>query len=70
MKGAPSLSPKSKSRQTFGCDSDATARASRSKRTRSACGASSFTATRRPSSRSSAAQTAAIPPAPSRSTSR
>src|SRR4051812_15826834 len=54
----------------FGCASDATARASRSKRALSASGASSLIATRRPSSRSSASQTSDIPPRPSTSSSR
>ena len=54
----------------FACDSAATARASRSKRCRSALGASVFTATRRPSSRSSASQTALIAPRPSGSSRR
>src|SRR5436309_1810807 len=52
---------------TFGCASAATARASRSNRALSAFGARSFSATRRPSSRSSAAYTSDIPPRPSRS---
>src|SRR3954447_310342 len=50
---------------TFGCASAATARASRSKRALSASGARSFSATRRPSSRSSAAYTSDMPPRPS-----
>ena len=62
MYGPSSLSPKSKTRATFGCVSDATARASRSKRTGSASRASTFTATRRPNSRSSASHTDAAPP--------
>ena len=52
---------------TFGCASDATARASRSKRAVSASGASSLIATRRPSSRSSARHTSDMPPRPSSS---
>ena len=54
----------------FACDSAATARASRSKRCRSALGASVFTATRRASSRSSASHTALIAPRPSGSSRR
>src|SRR3954470_8807949 len=50
---------------TFGCASAATARASRSKRALSASGARSFSATRRPSSRSSGAYTSDMPPWPS-----
>ena len=49
----------------FGCASDATARASRSKRAVSASGASSLIATWRPSSRSSARQTSDIAARPS-----
>src|SRR3954468_1058157 len=51
----------------FGCASDATARASRSKRAVSASGASSFSATRRPSSPSCAQYTSDMPPRPRRS---
>src|SRR5690242_2860889 len=54
----------------FGWASDATARASRSKRARSASGPSSLSATSRPSSRSSAHQTSDIPPRPRTSCSR
>ena len=49
----------------LGCESAAAARASRSKRERSALGASVLTATRRPSSSSSASQTELIGPRPS-----
>ena len=54
----------------FGCDSAAAARASRSKRVRSAVGASILTATRRSSSSSSASQTELIAPRPRGSISR
>ena len=50
----------------LGCESAAAARASRSKRERSALGASVLTATRRPSSSSSASQTELIGAAPER----
>src|SRR5947209_12993281 len=49
----------------FGCERAAAARASRSKRARSAVGASVLIATRRASSGSSASQTALIAPRPS-----
>src|SRR5438132_9754252 len=49
----------------LGCESAATARASRVKRCRSALGPSVFTATRRPSSVSSASHTALMAPRPS-----
>src|SRR3954447_24196415 len=51
---------------TFGCASAATARASRSNRALSASGARSFSATRRPSSRSFAPYTSDMPPRPRR----
>ncbi len=54
----------------FGCESAATARASRANRSRSALGASILTATRRSSSSSSASQTALIEPRPSGSINR
>src|SRR5437764_8305178 len=54
----------------LGWASEATARASRSKRAVSASGARSFSATRRPSSVSVAAQTSDMPPRPSSSSRR
>jgi hypothetical protein len=54
----------------FGCERAAAARASRSNRARSAVGPSTFTATRRSSSVSSASQTELIAPWPSGSRSR
>src|SRR4051794_24830119 len=53
-----------------GCESDAAARASRSKRSRAASGPSTLTATRRPSSASSASHTTLIAPLPSGSSRR
>ena len=71
MYGVPSHSERSKIATMFGCVSPAAACASRRKRSRNSGSSAkrppiSFSATRRPSTSSSAHQTSAIPPEPSR----